>query len=72
MSPSALRPSLASDGEPAPLVVGETESAARELLAQDPVLRLEVVDNVELPPVDPAGEEQEQELERLATHVHAS
>jgi hypothetical protein len=63
---------LAPDSEPAPLVVGEAQSPPRKLLAQDPVLRLEIVDDVELPPVDPAGDEQEQKLERPAGHVQTS
>jgi hypothetical protein len=63
---------LASNGELAPLVVGEPKSAARKLLAQDSVLRFQIVDHVELPAVDPPGEEQEQELERLARHVQPS
>jgi hypothetical protein len=39
-----------------------------ELLAQNPVLRLQLVDDGELPPIDPTGEEQEQELDRAALH----
>ena len=63
---------LAPDGEPTPLVIGEPKSTAVKLLAQNPVLLLEVVDQLDLLPVDPAGEQQEQELQRLAAHVQAS
>jgi hypothetical protein len=54
--------------EASALVVGEPQSPLAQLLAEDPVLLLEVVDHRELATVDPAREEQEQELQRRGRH----
>src|SRR5260370_35239165 len=39
-----------------------------KMLAQDPILLFQIVDHGELAPIDPAGEQQEQEFERAALH----
>jgi hypothetical protein len=44
----------------------ELQSPALQMLAQDPILLLQVVNCVSLAPVDPTSEQQEQELERTA------
>jgi len=54
--------------EASALVVGEPQPPLAQLLAEDPVLLLEVVDHRELATVDPAREEQEQELQRRGRH----
>jgi hypothetical protein len=58
--------------KPSALVIGEPRSAAVQLLTQHPILLCEVVDHLELLPDDPAGEDQEQELQRLDTRRAAS
>jgi len=50
--------------EPAALGVGEAQATAAELLAQDPVLLLEVLEDLALAAVHPACEHQEQEMKR--------
>ncbi len=63
-SAQRLQPkSSALHGQAAPLVIREAQSTATELLAQDAVLLLEVVDDVLLLPIDPAGEEEDEQLE---------
>jgi len=51
--------------KPSALVVGEPQATVAELLAQDAVLLfLEVLDDLALAAVHPAGEHQQQELKR--------
>src|SRR5215831_6066768 len=50
------------------LVVGESELSPSELLSEDPIFLLEVLDDGELATVDPAREEQQQELQRGGGH----
>src|SRR5205807_6427230 len=59
---------LAPNRQTSSLVVGEVQPSALQMLAQDPILRFQIVDGVELAPVDPTSEQQEQELERAALH----
>ena len=54
---------LAFDCQATPLVIGKAETPVAELFAEDAVLGLEVVDHVLLVAVDPAGDEQDEELE---------
>ena len=63
---------LAPRCEPSALIICEPQPAATHLLAQNSILFFEVVDHLELLPIDPAGEQQEQELQRLAGHVEPS
>jgi len=58
-------------GEAAPLVVGELESPSRELLSQDAVLLEEVVDHLGLSAIHPAGEHEDEELDRWGEQDHA-
>ena len=55
---------LSLDREPSPLLVGESDSAAAELFAKEPVLLDEVVDDGLLLAVDPSREEEQEEGER--------
>jgi hypothetical protein len=54
------RPALGR--EPAALDVREAQTPATELLAQDAVLFLDVLEDLELAAVHPAGKHQQQEL----------
>ncbi len=54
--------------QPAALLIGEPQPPATELLAQHPVLLLEVVNRLELAPMHPPGEEHQQETQRLRPH----
>ncbi len=54
---------LALRGEPAALVVGQPESLAAELLLEHAVLFDEVIDDLGLAAVGPAGEGGEEQLE---------
>jgi len=56
---------LAFDGEPASLAVVEENSFLSELLPEYPVLSEEVLEGVLLPAIDPAGEDEEQQVPRL-------
>ena len=51
-------------GQPASLVVGETQSSGTMRRAEDPVLLEQVFNDRLLLPVDPAGEDMEEEGER--------
>src|SRR5262249_48868741 len=51
-----------------PLVIGEPQPAAAQLLVEDLILFHEVVDDGLLATVDPSGEEQKQELQRRCRH----
>ena len=55
---------LALHHEASALVVGEAKAASSELLTEDAVLLHQVVDDAVLVAVDPAGEEQKEEVER--------
>jgi hypothetical protein len=55
---------FARDGEPAPLGVREPEAARPEHLAQDAVLFPEVLDRELLVAVEPAGEDNGQDVDR--------
>jgi hypothetical protein len=61
---------LAFDGQAPPLVVVEQDSVLSELLSEDPILRQEVFDGVLLSTIDPAGEDQEQQLPWLKLRLH--
>ena len=57
--------------DPAPaLVVVKEDSLLPELLSEDPILRYEVLDSVLLSAIDPAREDQEQELPWLKLRFH--
>ncbi|MBM3791655.1 MAG: hypothetical protein FJW35_15090 [Acidobacteria bacterium] len=58
---------LAFDGEPASLAVVEEYSFLSELLPEYPVLSEEVLEGVLLPAIDPAGEDEEQQVPWLVT-----
>ena len=60
------RPAL--DGEAPALIIGQSKSPTTQLVAKNPVLLFQVVDDVELSPVDPAREEHQQKLKRLGCH----
>ncbi len=60
---------LALDRQPTALVVGETNLFCAHLLAKNLVLFLEVFDYLKLSAVHPASEQEEQEPQRLCTHV---
>ena len=58
-------------GSQAPaLGVREPEPAGGDRLAQDPVLFLEIVNDIALLLVDPAGEGDDEKLERLRERTH--
>jgi hypothetical protein len=61
---------LAFDGQAPPLVVVEQDSVLSERLSEDPILRQEVLDGVLLSAIDPAGEDQEQQLPWLKLRLH--
>ena len=50
------------------MVIGEPEPAAVQLVAEDPILLDEIVDDALLAAVHPPGKEQEQELQRRRRH----
>ena len=62
----------AFDGQAPPLVVVEQDSALSELLSQNSILGKEVLDGVLLSAVDPAGEDQKQQMPRLKLRPHVS
>jgi hypothetical protein len=51
-------------GEPSTLLIGKPKSLSAELGAQGSVLLLEIFDHVLLVSIDPASEDQHQELQR--------
>ncbi len=59
------------DGQAPPLVLVEQDSALSELLSQNSILREEVLGGLLLSAVDPAGEDQEQQMPwlKLRTYV---
>ena len=57
-------------GQAPALAVREPEPAGGDLLAQDPVLFLEIVDDIALLLVDPTGEGGDEKLERLRERTH--
>ena len=61
---------LAFDGEPASLVVVEEYSFLSELLPEYLILSEEVLDGVLLPAIDPAGEDEEQQVPWLKLRFH--
>ena len=61
---------LAFHGEAASLVVGETQPSGSVRRAEDPVLLEQVVNDRLLLPIDPAGDQQEQEREWARQRVH--
>src|SRR5262249_50280524 len=65
---SSQRPRLR--GEPTALVVGETQAPGAELFAQDTVLFQEIVDDVALLLVEPAGERDQDELQGMRRPRH--
>jgi hypothetical protein len=61
---------LAFDGKPASLVVVEEYSFLSELLPEYPILSEEVLDGVLLPAIDPAGEDEDQQVPWLKLRFH--
>ncbi len=61
---------LAFDGEPTSLAIVEEYSFLSELLPEYVILSEEVLDGVLLPAVDPASEDQEQQLPWLKLRFH--
>ncbi len=61
---------IAFHGQAAALVVGEAQPSGSVRGAEDPVLLEQVVNDRLLLPVDPAGDQQEQEGERARQRVH--
>jgi hypothetical protein len=61
---------LAFDGQsPAPVIV-KKDLLLPDLLSADPILRYEVLNSVLLSAIDPARQDQEQELPRLKLRSH--
>jgi len=58
-------------GQAAPLVVGESQALALELLLQDPVFLGQIGDHVLLVAIQPAGEARQQYLRRVELGSHA-
>ena len=65
-APQALR----LGGQPNALVVGEPETARTELLSKDAILGLEIVDDLALLLVDPAGQGDEEKPQRVRNRNH--
>jgi hypothetical protein len=61
---------LAFDRQSAALVVVEQNPFLPELLPEYPVLRAKVCDGILLPAVDPAGEDQKEQLPGLQRGLH--
>jgi hypothetical protein len=59
---------IATQCQAASLVIGEVQAPALELLAQNAVLLPEVIDDRELPAIDPTREQQEQKFKRPTLH----
>ena len=57
-------------GQTEPLVVGEPEPPRSELLAEHAILLLQIVDDVALLLVDPAGQRDQKEPERMPERNH--
>ena len=53
------------DGQAAPLVIGKQDALLEKLLFKDLVFDLQILDDFLLMPVDPAGEDEDQQLPRL-------
>jgi len=60
------------DGKAAPLVIGKQDASLAEFFFQPLVLGAQVFEDFLLMPVDPAGEDQEQQLPRLQNRLHIS
>ena len=60
------------DGKAAPLVIDKLEVFLAELLFKHLVLGAQVLEDFLLMPVDPVGEDQEQQLPRLQDRLHIS
>jgi hypothetical protein len=72
--PGELFQGASADGsalrsEPATLGVAEAQVSVAELLAQHAVLLLEVLEDVDLAPIHPAREHEQQKLERRDRHA---
>ena len=61
---------FAFDSQPLALVVAEQDSFLSELLSEDSILCQEILDGVLLTAVDPAGEDQEQQMPWLKLGLH--
>ena len=57
--------SLAGDGEPTPLVIGQPDPLATELFKKDAILLPQEVDRGRLVAIDPARERREEDLPGL-------
>jgi len=57
-------------GQANPLIVGEPEPPRSQLLAENAILLLQIVDDVALLLVDPAGQRDQKEPERMAQWNH--
>jgi hypothetical protein len=60
---------LGPDRESAPLLVRQPTPSLAELLPQDPVLLAEVLDDVLLPVMDPAGNSEDEEVQHQGIHT---
>ena len=63
---------LGAYGQPTTLVIGESKSMPFQWLLQDAVLFQQIVDDMLLVPVEPAGRSDEEELKRLECAGHAT
>ncbi len=63
---------LGSYGQPITLVIGESKSMPFQLLLQNAVLFQQIVDDMLLVPVEPAGRSDQEELKRLECAGHAT
>ena len=73
MLPISLSTSAAGallGGQANALIVGEAQPARAELLAEHPILGLEIVDHVALLLVDPAGQGDEEKPQRVRSRNH--
>jgi hypothetical protein len=61
---------LCLGGQSHTLIVGESQSSRSELLSEDAILRPEIVDDIALVLVDPAGEGNNEKLERMRERRH--
>jgi hypothetical protein len=61
--------SCATDPAPAP-VIGKQDASVAEVVFQHLVLGAQALEDFLLMPVDPAGEDQEQQLPRLPDRLH--
>ena len=56
----------AADSQSAALVIGQLQRSADQLLPQNPILLSQILDNIPLLPIHPAGEEHDQKSKRAS------